>query len=420
VALFYYSGHALQYNGVNYLAPVDATLTDETDLRRMTRVDEIVSDLEQAKSLRIMVLDSCRDNPLADQLRRSAGATRSVPLGRGLAKIDAPQGMIMAYATQAGHTAADGDGRNSPYTTAFLKHIEEQNEIGTIFREISEDVYETTKRSQLPELSLSIIGRFYLRGTAPTVAASVSSEPSTAQSTSREFDTALGVNTASGWQAFLDQHPDGVYADLARERKAAIEKRTEGNQQAALPPDIDAQSKGAPDLPRALQAELRRIGCATGEVQDGWNANAQEAMERFNKRTGLHLDVKIASTEALNTLRSKTERVCPLLCKHGYRAEGDVCLPVTCGRGTHLSANNDCARDAPSADRIATPSPRHEATSNVAAPSAYSDAMRRADDAKEMGYYRKCMGALPGCYERAIKVMSLGKARAWCSRRPTC
>ena len=90
VALFYYSGHALQFNGVNYLAPVDVKLTDEADLRRMTRVGEVVSDLQQAKTLRILVLDSCRDNPLADELRRSkeplarfhcnVGWRRSTPL----------------------------------------------------------------------------------------------------------------------------------------------------------------------------------------------------------------------------------------------------------------------------------------------------------------------------------------------------
>lgn len=164
VAIFYYSGHAMQFGGVNYLAPIDAKLTDEADLRRMVRVDEIVSDLQQAKNLRILVLDSCRDNPLADELKRSIGTTRALPLQRGLAKIDSPQGMIVAYATQSGRTAEDGDGRNSPYTAAFVKNIEAQAEIGTIFRRISADVYETTKHTQLPELSLSLIGEFYLRG----------------------------------------------------------------------------------------------------------------------------------------------------------------------------------------------------------------------------------------------------------------
>jgi Caspase domain len=164
VALFYYSGHAMQFNGINYLIPVDAKLADEADLRRMARLDDIVADLQRAKNLKILVLDSCRDNPLAEALKRSIGRTRSISIQRGLAKIESPQGMIVAYATQAGSTAEDGSGRNSPYTTAFLKHIEERAEIGAIFRRISADVYETTKRSQLPELSLSLIGEYYLHG----------------------------------------------------------------------------------------------------------------------------------------------------------------------------------------------------------------------------------------------------------------
>src|SRR5262245_23919283 len=70
---------------------------------------------------------------------------------------------IVAFSTQAQRTAEDGIGRNSPYTAAFLKHIEEPGEIGLIFRRISTDVYETTGHKQLPELSLSMIGEYYLR-----------------------------------------------------------------------------------------------------------------------------------------------------------------------------------------------------------------------------------------------------------------
>ncbi|MGY8665296.1 caspase family protein [Bradyrhizobium sp. UFLA05-109] len=164
IALLYYSGHALQFGGVNYLAPIDTRLTDVADLRRLVRLDDIVADLQQARNLRILVLDACRDNPFANELRRSLGTNRAIPLQRGLAKLDNAQGMIVAYATQAGQTAEDGDGRNSPYTTAFLENIKAPEEIGTIFRRISSDVYETTKHSQLPELSLSIIGEFYLHG----------------------------------------------------------------------------------------------------------------------------------------------------------------------------------------------------------------------------------------------------------------
>lgn len=170
VAIFYYSGHAMQHNGVNYLMPVDAKLADEADLRLMMRTDSIVADLQQAKNLRILVLDSCRDNPIAEELKRSIGRTRAAGLSRGLAKIDTPEGMIVAYATQAGRTAEDGRGRNSPYTTAFLKYIEQQDEIGTVFRRISADVFEATRRTQLPELSLSLIGEYYLKGRAAVAA----------------------------------------------------------------------------------------------------------------------------------------------------------------------------------------------------------------------------------------------------------
>ena len=170
VGLFYYSGHAMQFKGVNYLMPVDAKLDDEADLYRFTKVDDVLGYLQQAKALKILVLDSCRDNPLAETLKRSIGLTRAASLPRGLARIEAPIGTIISYATQAGQTAVDGTGRNSPYSTAFLKHIEEPNEIGDIFREISADVYRATGRTQLPELSLSITDKFYLKGPVPATA----------------------------------------------------------------------------------------------------------------------------------------------------------------------------------------------------------------------------------------------------------
>ena len=102
VAIFYYSGHAMQYAGVNYLVPIDAELHDEADLRRMARVDDILGDLQHAKNLRILVLNSCRDNPLANELKRSIGSTRGVSIGRGLAKMESPDGTIISYSTQAG------------------------------------------------------------------------------------------------------------------------------------------------------------------------------------------------------------------------------------------------------------------------------------------------------------------------------
>ncbi len=208
VALFYYSGHAMQFGGINYLAPVDTQLTDEADLRRMARMDDILGDLQQAKDIRIVVLDACRDNPLADSLRISIGLTRAVSLQRGLAHIDAPQGMIVAYATQAGRTVADGRGRNSPYTAAFLKYIEAKDEIGTIFRRISTDVYNATSHEQLPELSLSLVGEYYLRGRPG---------PTAEQQMEMTFWTSVKDSTNPAVLAtYIQRYPKGEFAPIAR------------------------------------------------------------------------------------------------------------------------------------------------------------------------------------------------------------
>jgi hypothetical protein len=166
------------------------------------------------------VLDACRDNPLADELKRTIGPSRALALQRGLAKIDSPQGMIVAYATQAGRTAEDGSGRNSPYTASFLDHIEEQEEIGTVFRRVSSDVYESTKHSQMPELSLSLIGEFYLRGKleiavtppTPSVNSSPAAQPSPCTEAADHWKNTEAIGTKSAFEDHVARFPDCPFA----------------------------------------------------------------------------------------------------------------------------------------------------------------------------------------------------------------
>jgi uncharacterized caspase-like protein len=122
IAVVFYAGHGIEINGVNYLVPIDAVLERDVDVEDETvSLDRVVRMLEQAKRLRLVILDACRDNPLSRSMKRSA-ATRSI--GRGLAKIDdLASDTLIAYAAKAGSTAADGVGTNSPYTTALVKHL---------------------------------------------------------------------------------------------------------------------------------------------------------------------------------------------------------------------------------------------------------------------------------------------------------
>ncbi len=246
VALFYYSGHAMQYNGVNYLMPVDASLTDEADLKRFVRVDDIVNDLQQAKNLRILVLDSCRDNPLAETLKRSAGTTRAASIGRGLSKVEAPRGTIVSFSTQSGQVAADGVGRNSPYTTAFLKHIEEPQEIGDVFRDISSDVYDASGKTQLPELSLSIIGKFYLNGpvavTVAPAAAQAAPRPDPCAAAEAHWKAADGIGTVSVFEDHLARFSSCSFAGLAKARIDSLKQKV------AVAPSGNARTTGSNDF----------------------------------------------------------------------------------------------------------------------------------------------------------------------------
>ncbi|AMA54999.1 caspase family protein [Bradyrhizobium sp. CCGE-LA001] len=228
VALFYYSGHALQFAGVNYLVPIDAVVRDEVDLRRLVRADEILADLQQAKNLRILVLDACRDNPFADELRRNIGQGRGVAVGRGLAKMESPEGTIISYATQAGRTADDGNGRNSPYTGAFLEHIGDRDNINTVFQTIGADVYQRTRGSQVPELSLSFFGEFYLNGKAETAALTPSSprtNPCTEAADHWRGADALG--TVAAFRDHLLRFPSCAFADLAKYRIELLSRPVE-------------------------------------------------------------------------------------------------------------------------------------------------------------------------------------------------
>jgi uncharacterized caspase-like protein len=98
------------------------------------------------------------------------------------------------------------------------------------------------------------------------------------------------------------------------------------------------------DIPRLLQTELRRVGCNTGSVDGNWNAAAQRSLDLFNKNAGMKLDVKTASLDALDAVKSKTARICPLICEHGFKADGESCTKIMCRAGYEVGDDNSCEK----------------------------------------------------------------------------
>ncbi|HWX84402.1 MAG TPA: caspase domain-containing protein [Xanthobacteraceae bacterium] len=209
-ALFFYAGHGMQYRGSNYLVPVDARLEDEFKLTfELTRLDDVLFGLERARGVKILILDACRDNPLANRLIQTASSRDIVPI-HGLARIEANRGMVIAYSTQANQVATDGTGRNSPFSAALIKEIDEPGvEIGAMFRRVAADVNGMTGGQQLPELSVSLVGDFYLN-----------THDTDLQAWTKIRDSA----DRRPFENFLNQYPNSALLPDARQHLAALER----------------------------------------------------------------------------------------------------------------------------------------------------------------------------------------------------
>ena len=186
VSLVFYAGHGIEMDGVNYLVPVDARLERDVDVRFETvTVDDLLVSTTGA-SLRLVILDACRNNPLARSMQRTA-ATRTVS-GGSFADLNEDllgDETLVAYAAAAGTTAADGRGRNSPYTSALLAHLETPLEIGLLFRRVRAQVLAATNGAQRPHEYHSLVGEHYLTrtlatGASVTVSAAAPADPAPA------------------------------------------------------------------------------------------------------------------------------------------------------------------------------------------------------------------------------------------------
>ncbi|WP_448035097.1 caspase family protein [Bradyrhizobium liaoningense] len=98
------------------------------------------------------------------------------------------------------------------------------------------------------------------------------------------------------------------------------------------------------DLNRSVQTELGRVGCFSGQADGNWNTSSQRSLSQFNRYAGTRLDVKVASTDALDAVKSKPSRVCPLVCEHGFKVDGDKCSRIVCRDGYAINDDNECEK----------------------------------------------------------------------------
>ena len=287
VTLFFYAGHGLQVEGENYLVPTDAKLAEEVDLR--LEAFELTAFLRQMRGgTNLVFLDACRDNPLAQSLARSMGPTRSSAIGRGLGRVETAGGTLIAYATQPGNVADDGEGRNSPFTGALLAHIATPGlSVHDLLASVTDSVMTGTDGRQQPWTHSSLRKPFHFKpvvsparppsdgaveayaaakrlGTVAAFAAVVDRFPGNAHAeraraqiasleagkTSPEvellfWESVKDTENPTELRAYLDRYPDGAFAVLARVRLKRLEDAVSGSAQAQ--PGVEVAASAPPE-----------------------------------------------------------------------------------------------------------------------------------------------------------------------------
>lgn len=266
IAVIYYAGHGIEVDGTNYLIPIDAALERDTDAYdEAISLDRILQAIEPARQLRLVILDACRDNPFAKNMKRTV-ASRA--LGRGLAGVE-PQrpNTLIAFAAKGGSTAADGDSRNSPFTAALLKHLAKPGlELGKAFRLVRDDVMNATGNKQEPFVYGSLGGNDVALVPAPAAAPPVAGNANA--EIRRDYELAERVGTKEAWDSFVAANPAGFYADLAKAQRnklaaenariAATDKaRGAAEEQARLAVEGAKASEQAEDAKLALAKKER-------------------------------------------------------------------------------------------------------------------------------------------------------------------
>ncbi len=369
VAMFFYAGHALQVNGRNYLAPVNTDIRHEGDLDFETiPMDFIQRQMERQTKTVLLFLDACRNNPLARNLTKSS---RSTGATRGLAReTTSAKGTFIAFATQPDNVALDGDGRNSPFTTALLRNISRPNiEISAMMTDVRQQVYKATGEQQLPWTNSSLLGHFYFNNKAEgtkvaslegvdttTIAAKpepvASSKPvapvtvTPVAPTNNSSDQLLSMRLEQlAWEsvkdtndvdeltAFVNKFGDGFFGDLAKLRLAKIKRNKTAPAkpvQVASLEEKDASRKiqveeairdepaAAPapkvvtrEITRQIQAELNRVGCNLGRADGLWGAKSSRALSKFSKHAKVRLATLQPTHNLLDKLREYDKRICP-------------------------------------------------------------------------------------------------------------
>lgn len=297
VALIFYAGHGLQIKGENYLPTVDADIEGEEDVpNQALSVRQMLELLDESKTrLNLVFLDACRNNPFSRRFRSA---------GDGLAKVTAPSGTLISFATRPGSVAADGDGRNGLYTTHLLMAMGLANQpIEQALKRVVSGVKQASKGQQEPWMEGSIEGDFYFLPQTVALAPATAPAPDPARSQQEAIDRAVQEAIRRSNEQAAKERAE-LQASMERILQQALAKQNEKLEEARRARDGPGGNV-APPVPGPAQAGARPTtdlsAASTGAqsagsraIGDTWEYSLRD--EQYNKSSRLTFRVTAAST----------------------------------------------------------------------------------------------------------------------------
>ncbi|WP_170474141.1 caspase family protein [Ruegeria arenilitoris] len=331
--MIYYAGHGIEIENNNYLIPINAELRSDIDVDfEAIRLDTVVNSIAQSPGLKIVLVDACRNNPFVTDMIRTS-STRSI--GQGLARID-PGGVLVGYSARGGTLALDGDGRNSPYASALLTHLEEPGlEVGKMFRKVRDSVFQATEGYQEPFTYGSLPGSdLFLKEPLPPDPKKQMSEAEIAMAAAQinnelasDYTQAESRGTVYSWKKFLEKyeaHSEHYLVAFAKDKLEVLQseaeaKRRKRNREPWLKasfPDGKLEADLTLEQRKLVQEALNMMGQNVGSVDGAFGPRTRNAISTVRVANGLYPGTRVdiaflrllPDVPAIKALQSDTAR----------------------------------------------------------------------------------------------------------------
>jgi hypothetical protein len=311
IAVVYYSGHGVEFDGTNYLIPTDARLANDSDVEdEAIPLDRVLAATRAAKKLSLIILDACRENPFLHL--EGAMATKRVSF-KGLVPLESTgTNTLVAYAAKAGSVSFDGSGANSPFTTALVKYIAEPGlDIRMALGKVRDEVLATTGNAQEPSIYGSLGGTNIFLVPASSKTGPLDGQDADHVAAS-DYEMAERLGSRQAWQVFLAAHNSGYYADLARIHLARLPPI-----ETKLPPiEATKPTIAAPETPNKAGTPSASRPLPSAQQPTGVSASAPERACKSDaaKLAALRLNpspdqvAKFSSALTCEDLRPQVER----------------------------------------------------------------------------------------------------------------